>query len=67
MSKAQFRLQIPKKLEEGKELFSAGTDRKDYEISLILPGPERRENLDHLEWRQHPSKWRQRQGVQAAF
>ena len=42
-------------------------DREDSEINLLLAGPERRGNLDHFEWRKLPSKWRQRQGVQAAF
>ena len=40
-------------------------DREDYEMNLLLARPERRGNLDRLEWRKHPSKWRQRQGVQA--
>ena len=34
-------------------------------MNLLLARPERRGNLDRLEWRKHPSKWRQRQGVQA--
>lgn len=36
-------------------------------MKYILARPERRENLDQLEGRKHPSKWICKQRVQVAF